>query len=150
MCEIDSTTYAPTHPTTDRVIWRSQLRPDRTTGEATVIFRGTVHDATTDLWVERSRGGRVKLFAEVTPTDDTATEVTVALVPTGKATPALTDGSRALRLGSGAGVTVYLMGIDSSIDRAAYETERARREAERAAQRQLDAAGCGDPNCAIC
>lgn len=105
-------------------------------GTATVTFRGQIDDATTDLWVEQGSSGRPSLYAEVRVDDTTATEVTVAVVPTGKRVPGLQGGgvgqvSRALRLGSAGRVHIYLLGVDGTADRGAFE---ARVEAERQAR----------------
>lgn len=110
-------------------------------GTATVTFLGQINDATTDLWVQQGTA-RASLYAEVALDDATATEVRLAIVPTGRRVP-----ETGLRLGTikrGRRVShVYLLGIDGSIDRAAYEAAREARRAERAAAQaaRLEAAG---------
>lgn len=121
---------------TTRVL-RKGLRVDDQ-GVATVTFRGTVADVTS-AWVEARRGGGVNLFCEVEVTADTATLVQVAVVPTGKRVPALPPsmgGSTepTLRLGSVGGLHVYLLGVDGTVDRAAYDREQTTKAALRRAE----------------
>lgn len=132
-------------PSEDVRIWRSILRPN-SGGVATVTFAGTLPNAA-DLWIEQGTSGRLSLYGAVQATDDTATAIRVALVPTGKRTPLKGDGTdgEARRLGSVKGLHAYLLGIDGSVDRAAYDAERAQRKADRAAARAaLHAATYGD------
>jgi hypothetical protein len=125
-------TFAPGYPVTANRIYRARLYPGRYDGVATVTFRGNVADAT-QTWVSKGASGRISLYAEVTPTDDTATEIRVAVVPTGKRVP--DDG---YRIGSVDGTHVYLLTVDGTVDRVAYDQARAARKAERAAQRATD------------
>lgn len=125
-------------------IWRSGLRVQRD-GTATVTFRGNVADAT-EAWVERSRSGRIDLYCLVNPTDDTATEIRVAVVPTGKRPPQMPDEDAevALRLGSVGGQHVYLLSVDGTVDREAFDAAAEARRDERVARRQA-AAGIFGP-----
>jgi hypothetical protein len=124
-------------------ILRSRLRTSEG-GTATVRFRGQIADATTDVWLERGTSGRLSLYAQVDVDDTTATEIKVAVVPTGKRVPAISgDTARAHRIGSVGGTHVYLLGVDGTVDRAAWEQEiadeRAKREAARQARQILAA-----------
>jgi hypothetical protein len=141
------TRFTPDYvPSEDVRIWRSILRPN-SGGVATVTFAGTLpNDA--DLWIEQGTSGRLSLYGAIRATDDTATAIRVALVPTGKRTPRLgDDGSdgEARRLGSVKGLHAYLLSVDGTVDRAAHDAARAQRKADRAAQRAaLAAATYGD------
>jgi hypothetical protein len=130
----DRPRFTPGYPVSDARIYRSRLHVNSSNGVATVTFRGVVIDATR-AWIERGSTGRLSLYCEVIPTDDTATEVRVAVVPTGKRVPDVIDGGPTLRLGSVGGQHVYLLSVDGTIDRAAYDEARAARAAERAARR---------------
>lgn len=138
---VDHARFAPGYEVADARIFRARLYPSATDGTATVTFRGTVEDATR-CWVTRGRSGRISLYAEVTPTTDTATEIKVAVVPTGKRIPTV-DGHAGpeptLRLGSVGTEHVYLLSVDSSVDREAYDAERAARKAQRDADRRFGA-----------
>lgn len=117
-------------------ILRSHLRFGEG-GTATVTFRGQIADATTDVWVERGTSGRMSLYAEVAVDDDTATEIKVASIPTGKRIPAdHTGAGKAHRLGSVGRYHVYLLSVDGSVDRAQWEADRADARAKREAARQ--------------
>lgn len=116
----------------DARVWRRRLHV-RADGTASVTFRGQIADVTTS-WVGGSRRAGTSLFAEVTPDDTSATRVTVAFVPTGKRIP-LVDGSPAPRLGEAGPRTVYLLAVDGTVDRAAYDAEKQARRDLRAAER---------------
>lgn len=116
-------------------ILRGRLYVNREDGTATVTFRGQIGDATTDLWVERGSSGRLSLMAEVEVTEDSATEIRVAVVPTGKRVAAVDD-AKSHRIGSVDGRHVYLLSVDGSADRAAYDAEVARIRDERTARQQ--------------
>lgn len=136
--DTEGPTFAAGYPQTDARIFRARLYPGRFDGVATVTFRGTVADATR-CWIERGSSGRLSVYGEVTPTEDTATEIRLAVVPTGKRVP---DGG--LRLGGGSGQQVYLLSVDSTVDRAAHDEARAARKAERAAARAAARAAWAD------
>jgi hypothetical protein len=110
-------------------------------GTATVTFRGQIDDATRDLTVRAANGGsgRPSIYAEVVTDDSSATTVKVAIVPTGKRVPLTADGDRAFRLGTvqrGSRFEhVYLLEVDGTADRAAYDAEQQKRRAARAAKR---------------
>lgn len=122
-------------PMRGRRIWRSKIRVGKG-GVAEVTFAGNVPDATA-AWVEPGmRSNGMNLYAEVEPTDDTATTLRLAVVPTGKRPPMNDDETQpALRLGSVGTRHVYLLSVDGTVDRAAYDAERAQRKAEREARR---------------
>lgn len=119
--------FAAGYPEAETRVYRRRL-PRSEGGVSTATFRGQIADATT-CWVKRGARG-ISLYAEVTPDDTTATEVRVALVPTGKRAPL---GGH--RLGSVGGMHVYLLSVDGTVDRAAYDAACAAREAERQAER---------------
>lgn len=124
-------------PTPGLRVLRSHLRVGDG-GTATVRFRGQIENALADCWIERGGSGRLSLYAQVDVDDTTATEIKVAVVPTGKRVPSV-DGDRAPRLGSVGGRHVYLLGIDGSVDRAAWEAEIADERAKREAAEQARA-----------
>lgn len=130
-------TFEPAYTPTDSIrIQRERLYLDG--GAATVTFRGQVADATA-CWVDSTSSGRLALFAEVAVDDSTATAITVAVVPTGKRAPAIDEHSRdtaSVRLGSVRGQHVYLLAVDGTVDRAAFEAERATARAQRQAERE--------------
>jgi hypothetical protein len=149
--------FQPGYEPGDARIHRNTLRikPD---GTARVTYRGQILDATSDLWVERSRSGRIKLYAHVVTDETTATEVRVAIVPTGKRVPLIPDTTQpSLRIGSVGGQHVDLLTVDGSVDRAEYEAAMEARAAQRQARQdeyrarlQAQLSGCGDPNCTMC
>lgn len=117
-------------------------------GTATAFFRGQIPNVLTSF-VEVGGSGLPSLYAEVVPDDTSLTSVTVALVPTGKAVPVIPNsgGDFAVRLDtvrSGREVFhVYLLSVDGSEDRAAYDAEQAKRAAQREAGRMI---GLADPS----
>lgn len=119
--------FKPDYEVGTRRIWRTRLRPNEG-GKATVTFRGTVHNALDDVWIADGH-----LFAEVEPTEDTATRLEVAVVPTGKRVPEGPNGAgtHAHRIGSAGRSHFYLLDVDSSVDRAAYDAEQEARRVER-------------------
>lgn len=122
-------------------VYRSRLRPNEG-GVATVTFRGDLTSAT-PMWIEQGTSGRPSLYAEVATTDDTATAIRIAMVPTGKRVPMDDTDSTAKRIGSVKGLHCYLLSIES-VDRAEYDAEQDRRKAEREARRQAWMAAQGD------
>lgn len=138
--------FKPGYEVSDARILRGRLRPAED-GTATVTFRGQVADATR-CWVEVGGSGRISLYAEVTPDDTTATEVKVALVPTGKRVPKVGRarlgtvtlpgyGRRShTRIQSGGVTHVYLLAVDGTVDRVQLDADREARRLAREAARQ--------------
>lgn len=87
----------------DTRIHRQRLTPNEG-GVATVRFRGIAGD----LWVEQGSSGRLSLFTEVTASEDVATVLRVAIVPTGKRVPL------GQRLGSARGLHAYLLSRETA------------------------------------
>lgn len=101
--------FVANYPQGEARIHRVRLTADEG-GAATVTFKGDL-DATR-CWIATGSSGRPSLYAEVTRGDVT-TEVTVAIVPTGKRVPLAHDGSPALRLGQAGRIHVYLISVES-------------------------------------
>lgn len=85
-------------------ILRSRLYANPSTGVATADFEGTLQG---QPWIEGTRAGGLKLYAEVAVDRDTLTTLHLALVPTGKRVP-----EAGIRLGGANGTWAYLLGQD--------------------------------------